>query len=193
MTVSRTAPARRGSHTHRTSHGERTSQRISFGTIVVVLAASVATSLVCPAQVFPGTTWQFKTPAEVGMDVKRLDAFRDYIGGRGCVVRHGYMVYTWGDQTRRQDVASACKPVIAHFLFKALEGGKLANLDEPVVRWEPRLNGLNPDLDFKDRLMTFRHMATQTSCYGVQEKPGTAFDYNDWQMALFWDTLFLKV
>lgn len=193
MTVSRTAPARRGSNTHRTSHGERTSQRISFGTIVVILAASLATSLVCPAQVFPGTTWQFKTPAEVGMDVKRLDAFRDYVGGRGCVVRHGYMVYTWGDQTRRQDVASACKPVIAHFLFKAVEDGKLASLDEPVVRWEPRLNEVNPDLDFKDRLMTFRHMATQTSCYGVQEKPGTAFDYNDWQMALFWDTLFLKV
>ena len=25
------------------------------------------------------------------------------------------------------------------------------------------------------------------------EKPGTAFAYNDWQMALFWDLLFLKV
>lgn len=36
-------------------------------------------------------------------------------------------------------------------------------------------------------------MANQISCYGVREAPGTAFDYNDWQMALFWDTLFLKV
>ena len=25
------------------------------------------------------------------------------------------------------------------------------------------------------------------------EKPGAAYAYNDWQMALFWDTLFLKV
>jgi CubicO group peptidase (beta-lactamase class C family) len=36
-------------------------------------------------------------------------------------------------------------------------------------------------------------MANQTSCYGVVEKPGTAFDYNDWHMALFWDALFTRV
>ncbi|MCA9442258.1 MAG: hypothetical protein KC964_15750, partial [Candidatus Omnitrophica bacterium] len=41
--------------------------------------------------------------------------------------------------------------------------------------------------------ITFRHMDTQTSCYGVAEKPGTAFDYNDFQMALFFDTLMTKV
>jgi hypothetical protein len=153
----------------------------------------LAIALTCSAQVLPGATWEFKKPAEVGMDAAKLDAFRDYLGGRGCIVRHGYMVYTWGDQTQRQDVASALKPVIAHFLFKAVEEGKLASLDEPVLKWEPCLNHINPDLDFKDRLITFRHMATQTSCYGVQEKPGTAFDYNDWQITLFWDTLFLKI
>ena len=36
-------------------------------------------------------------------------------------------------------------------------------------------------------------MANQISDYGVQENPGTAFDYNDWQTALYIDTLFLKV
>jgi hypothetical protein len=36
-------------------------------------------------------------------------------------------------------------------------------------------------------------MANQTSCYGVKDRPGTAFNYNDYQMALLWDTLFLKV
>ena len=41
--------------------------------------------------------------------------------------------------------------------------------------------------------MTFRHLAFQTACYGLADAPGTAFDYNDWQMALFFDTLFLKV
>jgi PKD repeat protein len=41
--------------------------------------------------------------------------------------------------------------------------------------------------------MTFRHMANQISCYQVRESPGSAYCYNDWQMALFWDTLFLKV
>ena len=145
------------------------------------------------AQTVPGATWSSQTPAEAGMDMDKLNAFRDHLGGRGCVVRHGYMVYTWGDQNVHQDVASACKPVIAHFLFKAIEDGRLAGLDESVAKWEPCLNDLNPGLEFKDREIRFHHLATQTSCYGVGERPGQAFDYNDWQIALFWDTLFLNV
>ena len=35
-------------------------------------------------------------------------------------------------------------------------------------------------------------MANQTSCYQVVEKPGAAYCYNDWQMALIWNALFLK-
>jgi len=152
---------------------------------------SKETASVQPA--YPGKTWPGKEPGEVGLECQKLHAFRDFVGGRGCVVRHGYLVYTWGDFARRGDVASAAKPVYSHFLFKALEDGKIASLDEPVSRYEPRLNTLNPDLGCKDRHITWRHLATQTSCYGVAELPGTAFDYNDWQMALFWDLLFLKV
>jgi hypothetical protein len=68
-----------------------------------------------------------------------------------------------------------------------------ARARRPAIKWYHGLKDLNPGLGYKDRLITFRHLATQTSCYGVAEAPGTAFDYNDWQMALFWDTLFLKV
>jgi hypothetical protein len=143
--------------------------------------------------VFPGKTWAVKAPAEVGMDPARLEAFSGFVGGRGCVVRHGCLVYTWGDAGRRGDVASACKPWFSHFLFKAIEDGKIASVDEKADRWEPRLDRLNPGLDFKDRDIAWRHFATQTSCYGITERPGTAFCYNDWQMALFWDLLFLKV
>ncbi|HOA74593.1 MAG TPA: DUF1593 domain-containing protein [Phycisphaerae bacterium] len=143
--------------------------------------------------VFPQKTWSFMTPAEAGLDASKLDAFRDYVGGRGCVVRYGRMVYTWGEQNIRQDVASACKPVFSHFLFKAVESKRLASLDTPVRTYAPCLEELNAELGYKDRDITFRHMANQVSCYGVREKPGTAFDYNDWQMALFWDVLFLKV
>ena len=143
--------------------------------------------------VYPDKTWATKTPAAVGMDTRKLDAFRDYVGGRGCVARFGYMVYTWSDVSKRADVASACKPWFSHFLFKALEDGKISNLDEKVAEWESRLNTLNNQLGYKDRQISWRHMANQTSCYGVTEPPGTAFDYNDWQMALFWDTLFLQV
>ena len=144
--------------------------------------------------VFPGKTWATKAPADAGMDAKALKAFSHLVGGRGCVVRHGCLVYTWGDATRRGDVASACKPWFSHFLFKAIEDGKLDSVDEKIVhRWEPRLNTLNARLGFKDRQITWRNFATQTSCYGITERPGTAFCYNDWQMALFWDLLFMKV
>lgn len=143
--------------------------------------------------VFPGPAWDFRTPAQVGLDSAKLDSARAYIGGRGCVVRHGYMAYTWGDQGLRQDVASACKPWFSTFLFKAVESGRLTSVDDLLVNWESCVASLNPGLGYKDRTITFRHMANQISCYGVREAPGTAFDYNDWQMALFFDTLFLKV
>ncbi|MHC4542559.1 MAG: serine hydrolase domain-containing protein [Planctomycetota bacterium] len=103
------------------------------------------------------------------------------------------MVYAWGDATRRRDVASAAKPVYSHFLFKALEEGKISSLDEHANKWESRLNEINKDLGYKDRGITWRHFANQISCYGLAEPPGTAYAYNDWQMALFWDTLFEKV
>ncbi len=143
--------------------------------------------------VYPQATWAKKSPEEVGLAVKQLDRMRQAIGGRGCVVRHGYLVYEWGDIARRADVASACKPWYVHFIFQAWEDGKISSLDEKVMKWEPRLKNINKELGYKDRDITWRHMANQISCYGLKEKPGTAFCYNDWQMALLWDTLMLKV
>lgn len=143
--------------------------------------------------IFPGKTWAKKSPAEVGLDAEKLKAFSKFVGGRGCVIRHGYLVYSWGDVGRRADVASAAKVFYSHFLFKALEDEKITSLDEKVIRWEPRLKEINKSLGFKDREITWRHCANQTSCYQLREKPGKAYAYNDWQMALFWDTLFLKV
>ena len=163
------------------------------GIVLIGTAATILLRTPCAAQTFPGASWEFKTPAEVGMDAAGLDTYDNFLAGRGCVVRHGYMIHTWGDQSYRQDIASACKPWITHFLFKAVEDGRLSSLDDLAVNWEPCLYDINPNLAYKDRLITFRHMATQTSCYGVTEMPGAAFDYNDWQMALFWDTLFLEV
>jgi CubicO group peptidase (beta-lactamase class C family) len=143
--------------------------------------------------VYPGKTWERRPPAAVGLDDAKLEAFAAAARGRGCVVRAGYLVFTWGDHTRRGDVASACKPWFTHFLLKALEARTIPSLDEKVIRWEPRLGEINAALGHKDRDITWRHLATQTSCYGVAERPGTAFDYNDWQMTLFSDTLFQKV
>lgn len=135
---------------------------------------------------YPGRTWETRQPAQLGMDAERLRQFAGMVGGHGCVVRHGCLAATWGEWQQRADVASAVKPWYAHLLFRAIEDGKVPGLDQVVVEVEPRLLG-------KDRSITWRHLATQTSCYGVGERPGEAFDYNDWQMALFFDTLLERV
>jgi hypothetical protein len=103
------------------------------------------------------------------------------------------MVYSWGDSSKRKDVASAAKPFYSHFLFKAVEDDRISGVDERVNKWEPLLNQINKNLDYKDRGIRWRDLANQISCYGLAEAPGTAYAYNDWQMALFWDTLFKKV
>jgi CubicO group peptidase (beta-lactamase class C family) len=174
--------------------------RIPIGTLTstVALAAAlhcaVATSAAGDdARRFPGASWPEAQPADVQLDQGSLEAISEYLGGRGCVVRHGLMVYHWGDITEAGDIASAAKPWFSTFLFKAVETGLLPSVDARVVEYEPRLAEINEKLGFKDRGITFAHMANQTSCYGVAGLPGTAFDYNDWQMALFVDTLFLKV
>ncbi len=143
--------------------------------------------------VYPGTEWATKRPEQVGLNIEKLKELADYAGGFGCVVRHGFMVYSWGDPSKRKDVASAAKPLYAHFLFKAVEDGRIFSLDEPVYKWQPELNHINKVLGYKDRAIRWRDLANQTSCYGLTEKPGTAYAYNDWQMALFWDTLFQNV
>jgi CubicO group peptidase (beta-lactamase class C family) len=62
-----------------------------------------------------------------------------------------------------------------------------------VSKSVPALDGINPRLGHKDRNITWRHLANQTSCYGVTERPGEAFDYSDYNMALFFDALVLGV
>jgi hypothetical protein len=104
-----------------------------------------------------------------------------------------------------QDIASSFKPFISHFLFKAIEQNRIIKydpdkdeLDQEVKNWEPDLVNLNPILPApylsnKDELITWRHLANQTSCYGVMETPGTAFAYCDYQSTLLWDVLFKRV
>jgi CubicO group peptidase (beta-lactamase class C family) len=144
-------------------------------------------------EAWPGQTWETESPAAAGLSAEALKAAAAYAGGRGCVVRHGRMVFAWGDPTKRGDIASACKPFFSFFLFKAVETGRVFGVDALATQYEPRLSGLNANLGYKDREITLRDLANQISCYGVTERPGTAFDYNDFQMALFWDILFTKI
>ena len=56
---------------------------------------------------YPAAHWETREPEQVGLSREKLEALKELVGGHGCVVRHGYMVYGWGDQTksyRAQDV-----------------------------------------------------------------------------------------
>src|SRR5690242_14770175 len=81
---------------------------------------------------FPGQAWSYKTPAQVGLDAAKLNAFQGFLGGRGAVVRYGYMAYTWGDQSQKADLASADKPIYSTFLFMAVEQGRLGSLNQRI-------------------------------------------------------------
>ena len=135
---------------------------------------------------FPGASWQQKTPAELGLDKDRLEAVAAALGGRGCIVKDGYVVHQWGDQAQKADWLSCAKPVLSTLLLFAVQEGKVKSVDTPIAEfgWE-----LSP----KDRTMTFRHLANMTSGYARPEEPGKAWAYNDFAIQLYQKTLFDRV
>jgi CubicO group peptidase (beta-lactamase class C family) len=165
----------------------------TLNALLVFLAIGIALQKVKAddvAAVFPEIVWDTRTPAEVRLSREKLDSLRDLVRGRGCVIRHGYLVYTWGDQGRSADIASAVKPVISTLLLLAVQEGKLKSVDDKVADFEPRLKTLNGG---KDAAISWRHLASQTSGYGLTEEPGKAYSYNDYALALYFDVLTQKV
>lgn len=147
---------------------------------------SPATQKIGKPPVYPGAQWETRKPDEVGLSRKELEALRDLVGGRGCVVRYGYLVFSWGDLAKSADIASAFKPVLSTLLLMAIQEGRLKSVDDLVANVEPRLKTLNAG---KDATITWRHLASQTSGYGLTEAPGKAYAYNDYALALYYDQL----
>ena len=140
--------------------------------------------------VYPAADWDQCAPEKAGLSAAKLDALAALVGGRGCVVRDGRLVYTWGDSAKSGDIASAVKPIISTLLFQAIQEGKIKNVDAKVSDFEPRLKDLNKG---KDAAISWRHLASQTSGYGLTEAPGEFYSYNDYALALYYDTLIHQV
>lgn len=164
---------------------------IAYGWALIV-AMFVGERFVVAADdtIYPGATWATHTPAEVGLDPAKLDELSKLVGGRGCVVRHGYLVYSWGEVAKVGDIASAMKPLLSTLLFKAIEEGRLKSVDERVADVLPELATLDGG---KNAGITWRQLASQTSGYGLTEAPGAAYSYNDFALALYYDALMGKV
>jgi CubicO group peptidase (beta-lactamase class C family) len=139
---------------------------------------------------WPGARWETRAPAALGLGPDALEALSRHVGGRGCVVRHGALAYSWGDPAASSDVASAFKPLLSVLLLVAVQEGRLPGVDARVAEVEPRLLELNRG---KDAAITWRHLAMQTSGYGLAERPGAAYAYNDYALTFYFDTLMDRV
>ena len=136
--------------------------------------------------VFPGAEWESKAPPELGLDEARLEAVADALGSRGCAIKNGYVVKTWGAQDEKGDLFSSAKPVLSTLLMFAVKEGKVKDFDQPLVDF-------GWPLEPKDRTMTLRHLASMTSGYARPEEPGKAWAYNDYAIQLYQQTLFDKI
>ncbi len=136
--------------------------------------------------VFPQESWATMAPQELGLDAAKLDDLALMLGGRGCVVKDGYVVKTWGSQSKRGDWLSSSKPVLGTLLMFAMQEGLVPSVDTPLTEF-------GWDLVEKDRTMTFRHLANMTSGYARPDPPGAAWAYNDFAIQLYQQTLFDRV
>jgi CubicO group peptidase (beta-lactamase class C family) len=142
------------------------------------------------APVFPTNEWASATPAEMNMDVAKLDQARDYSligGGAGFITRRGRVVYTWGDTTARYDLKSATKSIGSIALGLALDDGRLrltdsAQMHLPTLGVPPNRNRATGWLDE----ITVLQLATHTAGFeklggyvALDFPPGTTWLYSD--------------
>ena len=143
----------------------RTAPILLLAIAAAIPAAPGANRAPTEQPVYPAAEWEKRTPEQVGLSAEKLKSLADLAGGRGCVVRHGYLVYTWGDPAKSGDIASAVKPVISTLLLLAVQNGTLASVDAKVADFEPGLLKLNRG---KDAGITWQHLASQTSSIVVR-------------------------
>ncbi len=107
-----------------------------------------------PAAISAGVSgWTTATPTDEHMDATKLDQARDYsiasagVGGTesGYVIRHGHLVYAWGDATQIYEMKSTTKSMGGLALYLALDEGKLALTDKasaklPVFGTDPMVD-----------------------------------------------------
>lgn len=155
---------------------------------VLVVHLAVAASGLAGEEtlVFPRTHWQERPASELGLNAGKLDELAALLGGRGCVIKDGWLVKQWGSQSERRDWLSSAKPVLSTLLFFAVDQGKLSGVDARIAEqgWA---------LSSKDRSMTFRHLANMVGGYARPEEPGKAWAYNDYAIMLYQKTLFDRV
>ncbi len=152
----------------------------------LLIGAPFAAARAAGPVVFPAAAWERRPPAALSLDAGKLEDLSALLGGRGCVVKDGYLAAEWGAQDEVDDILSSAKPILSTLLFFAVQEGKIAGVDA-------RLADFGWNLSAKDQPMTFRHLGAMTSGYARPEAPGAAWAYNDFAIQLYQKTLFDRV
>lgn len=153
---------------------------------VAIMVAPHASNAEAAEVVFPAEHWIEVAPEKLGLSAEKFDAIASALGGRGCIIKDGYVVKSWGSQSEVSDWYSSAKPVLSTILMFAVQEGKVPSVDS-------RLADFGWELREKDRTMTFRHLGAMTSGYARPEPPGAAWAYNDYAIQLYQQTLFDRV
>ncbi len=127
--------------------------------------------------VFPAKEWREQAPSDQGMNAEVLSALSSKIGGRGLIIRNGYIVHSWGELQRRGDLYSASNPLFSTLLFFAIEEGRVGGVRESVADYYW-------DLDSKDQGINFWQLMNMTSGYSRPEPAGDAWEFNQFGVQL---------
>ena len=142
--------------------------------------------------------WVTATPAEENMDSTKLDQAKTYsmtagITGNeaGYIIRHGRLVYTWGNVTTKYEMKSTTKSMGGLALLLALDEGKLALSDKASAKLT--VFGTDPLVDTSAVTtggladITVQQLATHTAGFSKADvtpwkllyTPGTTWAYSD--------------
>ncbi len=159
------------------------------------------------AQVYPGEEWETRTAAEMGFDERALQQLLPKVGIGGVIVRHGYVVATWGNPESAVQTASMGKSVTSTVLGLAVDAGKVKPDDLVWQTWtgEGELSHPHKYLNFgHHRQVSWRHLASMTAGFPdidlfssatgamgdihwnyAKRPPGERFEYSDGAMWRF--------
>lgn len=123
--------------------------------------------------VWPGSTWETSTPADMGMDDTLLNQARDYAltgGGSGYITKGGKLVKSWGDPDTRYDLKSTTKSIGITALGLAVKDGTLSLSD--LANDKHSSFGVPPTSNIDTGWLpgiTLKELATHTAGF---DKPG---------------------
>ncbi len=134
--------------------------------LLVVLLLGCARPAAAPAS---GSSWQISTPEEEGLDPAPLAAMLVAIDEHNpglhsvLVVRNGHIVteayYGAYDWDRRHELYSCTKSFVATLIGIAIDQGRIAGLDQPVLSYFPEESSVDP----RKEAMTLEDLLTMTS------------------------------